>query len=80
MFQWLVSEEVGRQFLATLIKDSKVLAQSMQNHTATALAATVAVRDFVMARVLRPLLRHCPRSFVEMQNEESDEGHATNTN
>lgn len=80
-FEWLVRDDIGRQFLWKLIDESRVLAKVLQNNTATALAGTIAVRDFAMERLLRPLLDHCPRAFVEMrQDQESDDGHAPNTN
>ena len=79
-FEWLVRDGIGRQFLWKLIEESKVLAKVLQNHTATAQAGVIAVRDFGMGMFLQPLLTHCPRAFVEMTQEESDDGHATNTN
>lgn len=80
-FEWLVRDGIGRQFLWKLIDESKVLAKVLQNHTATAQAGVIAVRDFAMERLLQPLLAYCPRAFVEMtQQEESDDGHATKTN
>lgn len=79
-FEWLVRDGIGRQFLWSLIDGSKVLAKVLQNHTATAQAGVIAVRDFAMERLLTPLLAHCPRAFVEMTQEDSDDGYAPKTN
>jgi len=81
MFQWLMREEIGRKFVWRLIEKSSVLARTLADSTATVQAAKVGVRDFVMQQVLHPVLTHCPRLFLEMQQEnESDVGHAAKTN
>ncbi len=81
MFLWLMREEIGRQFVWKLIEKARVLDAALLNHTATALAAAVAVRDFAAQNLLKPVLKHCPRLFLEMQQEnESDDGHTAKTN
>ncbi len=78
--EWLMREPIGRQFLWRLLHESRVLAPSLANNTATTQSALVAVRDFAMRMLLTPVLDICPRLFLEMKAEHDSAGHATNTN
>lgn len=80
VFVWLMREPIGRHFLWQLIDESRVLAPSIANNTATVQSAIVAVRDFAMSRLLQPALLHCPRLFLEMKHEHESDGSAPNTN
>ena len=63
-----------------LIDKARVLSPSLANNTATVQSAMVGVRDFAMVHLLEPILKHCPRLFLEMKAEQESDGRATNTN
>jgi hypothetical protein len=70
---WLMDDPRGRHFVWTLLRACKVIDGSLMNHTATAQAAAVALRDFGVEHFLQPVLAHCPQALLTMK-EEADNG------
>lgn len=78
--EWLMRESIGRQLVWRLLEAARV-GGLLANGTAMVEHGQVAVHDFAIRMLVKPIKEHCPRLLYEMEMEQRDsDGNATNTN